>query len=131
MTRLPITIALHFAALSIGATSAMAGDAAAGEKVFNKCKACHQVGEKAKNRVGPVLNGVVGRVAGSAEGFKYSDALSDSGMTWNETTLATFLADPKAAVPGNKMAFPGLREDHDIANVIAFLASHNADGARK
>ena len=131
MTRLTITTALILAALSFGAVPAQAGDAAAGEKVFNKCKACHQVGDKAKNRVGPVLNGIVGRPAGAAEGFKYSNALSGSGLTWNEATLAAFLADPKATVPGNKMAFPGLRKDEDIANVIAFLASYNADGTRK
>ena len=131
MTRLPITTALILAALSFGAAPAQAGDAAAGEKVFNKCKACHQVGETAKNRVGPVLNGIVGRAAGSVEGFKYSDALSGSGLTWDEATLAAFLTDPKATVPGNKMAFPGLRKDAEIADVIAFLASHNADGTRQ
>jgi cytochrome c len=131
MTRLTITTALILAALSFGAAPARAGDAATGEKVFNKCKACHQVGEKAKNRVGPVLNGIVGRPAGAAEGFKYSDALGGSGLTWDEATLAAFLADPKATVPGNKMAFPGLRKDEDIANVIAFLASYNTDGTRE
>lgn len=131
MTRLPITTALTLAALSLDAAPAQAGDAAAGEKVFNRCKACHQVGEKAKNRVGPVLNGIVERAAGSAEGFRYSDAMSDSGLTWDEATLSAFLADPKATVPGNKMAFPGLRKDEDIADVIAFLASYNADGTRQ
>ncbi|RXV59295.1 cytochrome c family protein [Roseovarius sp. A46] len=131
MTRLPITTTLLLATLSFGAEPAMAGDAAAGEKVFNKCKACHQVGEKAKNRVGPVLNGVVGRAAGTAEGFRYSDAMSESGLVWDEAALATFLADPKATVPGNKMAFPGLRKDEEITNVIAFLASYAADGTRK
>lgn len=131
MTRSPITTALILAALSLGAAPAQASDAAAGEKVFNKCKACHQVGEKARNRVGPVLNGIVGRAAGSAEGFRYSDALSESGLTWDEATLAAFLADPKATVPGNKMAFPGLRKDEEIADVIAFLASYDADGSRQ
>lgn len=128
MTRLPITTALILAALSFGAAPAQAGDAAAGEKVFNKCKACHQVGETAKNRVGPMLNGIVGQPAGAVEGFKYSDALSGSGLVWDEATLAAYLADPKATVPGNKMAFAGLRKDEEIANVIAFLASHAADG---
>lgn len=131
MTRLPTTTVLIFASLSLGAAPSQAGDAAAGEKVFNKCKACHQVGEKAKIRVGPVLNGIVGRAAGSDESFRYSDALSESGLTWDEATLADFLADPKATVPGNKMAFPGLRKEEEIANVIAFLASHSADGTRQ
>ncbi|MFU8779293.1 MAG: c-type cytochrome [Roseovarius sp.] len=128
MTRLSITTALILAAFSFGATPAMAGDAAAGEKIFNKCKACHQVGEKAKNRVGPMLNGTVGQPAGAVEGFKYSDALSGSGLVWDEATLAAYLADPKATVPGNKMAFVGLRKDEEIADVIAFLASHASDG---
>lgn len=94
---------------------------AAGEKVFAKCKACHMVGEGAKNRAGPVLNGVVGREAGSYEGFKFSDALKDSGITWDEESLKAFLADPRGTIPKNKMGFPGLKSDEDIAALIAWL----------
>lgn len=112
------------------AVPASAGDPEAGERVYNQCKACHQVGEKAKNRVGPVLNGIVGRAAATVDGFRYSDAMSESGLTWDEETLAAYLADPRGFLTGNRMAFAGLRSDEDIANVIAYLASFNADGTR-
>ena len=98
--------------------------AAAGEKVFKKCKSCHQVGEKAKNRSGPILNGVVGAAAGSVEGFKYSNALRDAaqdGLIWSEAELAAFLAKPKAYLKGTKMSFAGLRKEADQAAVIEYL----------
>jgi len=116
--------------VSFLAAPALASDPEAGERVFNQCKACHQVGERAKNRVGPVLNGIVGRAAGTVDGFRYSDVMSESGLAWDEETLAGYLADPKGFLAGNKMAFAGLRSDEDIANVIAYLASFNADGTR-
>jgi cytochrome c len=97
-----------------------AGDAANGEKVFNRCKACHTV-EQGKNRVGPSLFGVVGRKAGTEPGFAYSDAMKNSGMTWTEDSLEKYLADPKAAVPGNKMAFPGVKDEKERDDVIAYL----------
>ena len=106
------------------------GDAAAGEQVFKKCKACHQIGENAKNAVGPNLNGVVGRKAGTVEGFNYSDANKGSGLTWDEATLKIYLHDPKAKVPGTKMSFAGLPNDADIANVIAYLKQFGADGKK-
>ncbi|MCC1491754.1 c-type cytochrome [Cognatishimia sp. F0-27] len=96
---------------------------AEGEKVFRKCKACHQVGEGAKNRSGPHLNGVVGRTIGSVDGFKYSGAMADKGGIWDAETLAAFLADPRGSVKGTKMAFAGLKSDADIAAVTAYLAS--------
>lgn len=111
-----------------GSNAALAADPAAGQKVFAVCKACHQVGEKAKNGVGPILNGVVGRPAGSVEGFKYSEAMKGSGLTWDEATLAEYLKDPKAKVPGNKMAYAGLKDDTKIADVIAYLSQIGADG---
>ncbi|WP_414692867.1 c-type cytochrome [Pararhizobium sp.] len=111
-----------------GVMLAMAGhaaaqDAAAGEKVFAKCKACHVV-DKDQNRVGPSLKGVIGRSAGTHEGFKYSKAMAEAGKTgvvWDEATLTTYLHDPKGFVKGTKMAFPGLKADADVANVIAYL----------
>jgi cytochrome c len=108
-----------------------AGDAAAGETVFKVCTACHAVGPGAVNKVGPVLNGVVGRAAGSAQGYRYSLAMKNSGITWDEATLAKYLASPREVVPGNKMSFAGLKKPDDIANVIAYLASFNADGSKK
>lgn len=100
----------------------------AGEAVFKKCKACHQVGEGAQNKVGPVLNGLVGRVAGSVEGFKYSKPMSEKGaegLVWDETTIAEYLKDPKGYIPKNKMSFAGLKKDEDIAAVIAYIEAQS------
>lgn len=102
------------------------GDAAAGEKVFAKCKACHEV-EKGVNKVGPTLKGVVGRKAASVEGYKYSEAMlakGAEGVVWDEATLAAYLPDPKGFVPKTKMAFAGLKKPEDVANVIAYLKAH-------
>jgi cytochrome c len=118
------------AALVASVNAAAAQDAAAGEKVFAKCKICHQIGENAKNFVGPVLNGVVGRHAGSYPGYNYSEANKNSGVTWDEPTLKEYLKDPKAKVPGTKMVFPGLASDDDIANVIAYLKQFGPDGKK-
>ncbi|GAA4219751.1 cytochrome c family protein [Sagittula sp. NFXS13] len=111
---------------SDAASVEVAGDAEAGEKVFRKCKACHQVGEDAKNRVGPVLNGVVGSVVGSKEDFDYSDTLAgmhDEGKEWTPENLAAFLEKPRDYAKGTKMAFAGLRKEEDRTNVIAYLAT--------
>jgi cytochrome c len=113
---------------SAGAASAQ--DAALGEKVFLKCKACHQIGENAKNAVGPVLNGVVGRKAGTYPGYSYSDANKNSGLTWDEATLKEYLKNPRAKVPGTKMIFPGLTKESDIDNVIAYLKQFGPDGKK-
>lgn len=99
---------------------------AEGEKVFKKCSACHQVGEGATNRVGPVLNGVMGRSAGSVEGFKYSDALQTvaaDGLVWTDETLTAFLANPRGYMKGTKMSFAGLKKDEDLAAISAYLSS--------
>jgi cytochrome c len=110
--------------------TANAQDAALGEKVFLKCKACHQIGEGAKNAVGPVLNGVVGRKAGTYADYSYSDANKNSGITWDEATLKEYLKNPRAKVPGTKMIFPGLTKDDDIDNVIGYLKQFGADGKK-
>ena len=102
------------------------GDAAAGEKVFKKCQACHAVGADAKNKVGPMLNGVVGRAAGTVADFKYSDnlmELAQGGMVWDDATLTAYLTKPKDVIPKGKMSFAGLKKEEDIANVIAYLAT--------
>ncbi|MER9977847.1 cytochrome c family protein [Mesorhizobium sp. M0085] len=115
-----------FAAVSVATvvtTQSQAQDAAAGEKVFAKCKVCH-VADKDQNKVGPSLNGVIGRTAGTHPGFSYSKAMTEagkSGVKWDEATLTTYLRDPRAMVKGTKMAFVGLKKDEDIANVIAYL----------
>jgi cytochrome c len=117
-------------ALAGSVNVASAQDAALGEKVFAKCKVCHQIGEGAKNAVGPVLNGVVGRKAGSYPDYSYSDANKNSGITWDEATLKEYLKNPRAKVPGTKMIFPGLPKDDDIDNVIAYLKQFGADGKK-
>jgi cytochrome c len=110
--------------------TASAQDAALGEKVFIKCKACHQIGEGAKNAVGPVLNGIVGRKAGTYPDYSYSDANKNSGFTWDEATLTEYLKNPRVKVPGTKMIFSGLPKDEDISNVIAYLKQFGADGKK-
>ena len=117
-------------ALAASAGNALAGDAAAGEKTFAKCKACHQIGETAKNAVGPNLNGVAGRKAGSAEGYNYSEAMKGSGLTWDEATFKEFIKNPKAKVAGTKMVFQGLAADKDGDDVWAYLSSFAADGKK-
>jgi cytochrome c len=123
MTRrlVPAIIALGLT-VALGAGVAQAdGDADKGKKVFNKCKACHTL-EAGKNRVGPSLHGIIGRPAGTAEGFtKYSDAMKSSGITWDEASLDTFVTKPKEMVPGTKMTFAGLKDEGDRANLIAYL----------
>jgi cytochrome c2 len=99
---------------------------AAGEKVFKKCKACHQVGEGAKKRTGPVLNGVVNGPAGASDGFKYSKVMksaAEAGLIWNQEELTAFLTKPKGYMKGTKMSFAGLKKEADIAAVIAYLGS--------
>jgi len=110
-----------WSALLVGSVVNAADDAAAGEKVFAQCAACHTVGASAQNSVGPVLNGVVGRAAGTYPGYRYSSAMRKSGLTWDEATLKQYLRGPDKMVPGTKMTFPGLSSDDDLANVIAYL----------
>lgn len=108
------------------------GDAAKGEKVFRKCKACHAIGVGAKNKVGPVLNGVVGRQVATSEGFKYSNVLTElgaEGQTWTAEDLALFLEKPRNFAKGTKMSFAGLRKDADRQNIIAYLASFPGEGS--
>ncbi|MCW2249122.1 cytochrome c [Azospirillum fermentarium] len=122
-----ITRVVFFAsALALSATAAYAdGDAAAGEKVFNVCKACHTIEAGGPNRVGPNLHGIVGRKAGTAAGFAYSKPMQDFGVTWDEEKLNAYITDPKATVPGNKMAFAGLKDDAKRADLIAYLKSQS------
>lgn len=118
------------AASTTFAAAQEAGDPAAGEKVFAKCKICHQIGEAAKNAVGPVLNGVVGRKAGTVEGYNYSSANKDSGIAWTEAKLREYLKNPRGVVPGTKMIFPGLSSEKEIDNVIAYLKQFGPDGKK-
>jgi len=107
-----------------------AQDTAAGEKVFAQCKTCHQIGETAKNVVGPVLNGVIGRPAGRVAGYAYSEANKKSGLTWNEATFREYIKDPKAKVPGTKMSFPGLKDEQKVNDLLAYLKQFGPDGKK-
>ncbi len=112
------------AALVWSANAYAAGDAAKGEVVFKKCKICHAVGPTAKPGVGPVQNNLIGATAGSRPGFNYSTAMKEAGakgIVWTEENIDKYLTNPKAMVPGNKMAFPGLPNAQDRADVIAYL----------
>jgi len=125
MTTPTRTAALGLALSMLAAPAFAEGDVKAGKKVFNKCKACHVV-DKEKNRVGPHLVGLYGRTAGTVEGFKYSDAMIEHGVEWNDETLAEYLAAPKKVVKGTKMAFAGLRKEKDIVNILAYLKEETA-----
>ena len=119
-------------ALSVSAP-ALAQDADAGAKVFNRCKACHKVGEGAKNGIGPELNGVFGEKPGEVEGYSFSNAIQEWAADkpeWNDELMTTWLSDPRGTVKGTKMAFPGLKKEEDLKNVIAYLKTFNEDGTQ-
>ncbi len=123
-----IAAACTVAALLLSSNAfAQEGDAAAGETVFKKCTACHNVAD-AKHKVGPSLQGVIGRKPGTAEGFKYSKAMTDFGAdkVWDEAHLTEYLTNPRGVVKGTRMAFAGLKDPKDVADVIAFLKAHPA-----
>jgi cytochrome c len=130
MKRLTLS-ALVVIASSIAASAALAQDVAAGKTSFNKCMACHAVGEGAKNKVGPELNGLDGRHSGTAPGYSYSDANKNSGITWNEAQFKDYIKDPKAKIPGTKMVFPGIKNEKEAGDLWAFLAQYDKDGKIK
>ncbi|WP_374991408.1 c-type cytochrome [Bradyrhizobium sp. LHD-71] len=122
-----------FVVLGAGALAMLPGyaqDPAAGEKIFNQCKACHQVGEKARNAVGPMLNGLFGRKAGTIEGYSYSPANKNSGLVWDEATFRDYIKDPRAKIPGTKMIFPGLKDPKQIDDIVAYLKQFDATGKK-
>ena len=110
--------------------AAMAQDISAGERSVAKCRACHQVGEGARNLVGPELNGLIGRHSGAVEGYSYSNANKNSGLTWDEATFAEYIKDPRARIPGTKMIFVGIKSEKEIKDLIAFLKQFDKDGKK-
>ena len=119
------------AALALMSSTAFAaGDPDAGAKVFNKCAACHKIGPGAKNAVGPELNGIKGRKTGTAEGYAYSDANKNSGLTWDEATFKEYITAPQKKIPGTKMTFPGLPVEADRDNVWAYISQFKDDGSK-
>jgi cytochrome c len=123
-------LVLALSLLAFAATPAIAADVAAGEKVFTKCMQCHRVGVGATNFYGPVLNGLIGRKAGSVRGYDYSDALRKSKIVWSYATLSKYLRQPQHAVPGVEMTFKGLQDQKDIDNVIAYVSQFRRDGGK-
>lgn len=111
-------------AAPVAGANAQAGDPAAGQRVFNQCMACHTINQGGPNRVGPNLHGIIGRKAGGVEGFRYSANMKqhgEAGNVWNEETLRPYLTNPKAVLPQGSMAFPGLRQEQQVSDVIAYL----------
>jgi cytochrome c len=107
--------------ISAPASIARAQDAAKGEAVFRKCIVCHAVGENARNKTGPQLNGLFGRKAGGAAGYSYSSANSSSGVVWDESNFSAYIKNPAGFMPGTKMAFAGLADEQEIKDLIAYL----------
>ena len=116
--------------IALAPAAALAQDAASGEKIFAQCRSCHQIGETAKNAVGPHLNGVIGRKAGTVEGYAYSPANKNSGITWDEATFSEYIKDPKAKVPGTKMIYAGLKDEKRIQDLVAYLKQFDISGKK-
>jgi len=123
--------AMAVIAWSAPGAHAIAQDAAAGKLSFNKCLACHSIGEGAKNKVGPELNGLDGRKSGTAEGYSYSDANKNSGITWRKDAFLEYIKDPKAKIPGTKMAFAGIKNEKEANDLWAYVSSFDKDGKQK
>src|ERR1700760_3919821 len=123
--------ALMILTVTATASAAMAQDVAAGKSSFNKCLACHAIGEGAKNKVGPELNGLDGRKSGTAPDYNYSDANKNSGITWNEALFKEYIKDPKAKIPGTKMAFAGIKNENEVNNLWAYVSQFGPDGKKK
>jgi cytochrome c len=128
MTRLLTIIAL---ALAGSAGSALAQDVAAGEQSFRKCLPCHAVGADARNKVGPLLNGLDGRKSGTIEGYSYSDANKNSGITWSADAFKDYIKDPRARIPGTKMVFAGIKNEKEIGDLWAYIAQFKQDGKKE
>ena len=127
MKNIPLR-ALVIAVAAAASPAGLAQDVAAGKSSFNKCLACHAIGEGAKNKVGPELNGLNGRKSGTVEGYSYSDANKNSGITWDEAVFKEYIKDPKAKIPGTKMAFAGIKKETEVNDLWAFLAQFDKDG---
>ncbi len=122
---------LAAAVTTVSSGLAPAQDLAAGATSFKKCLACHDIGETAKNKVGPQLNGLDSRHSGSAAGYNYSDANKKSGITWSEATFLEYIKDPRAKIPGTKMIFPGIKNETEAKALWAYLKQFGADGKKK
>lgn len=124
MGRLAIAAALIIAATG----TASAQDAAKGAEVFKRCAICHNIGPGAQNKVGPELNGIDGRHSGIVPNYSYSDANKNSGIVWNEANFKKYINDPRAMVPGTKMIFPGIKNEHQVNDLWAYVSQFDANG---
>jgi len=123
------TISALTLVISMGA--ALAQDIAAGETSFRKCQLCHDVGENAKNKLGPELDGLNGRKAGSVENFNYSEGLKSSGITWTQETFTEFIKDPRGKIPSTTMLFPGIKDEKELGDLWAYLTQFGPDGKKQ
>ncbi|NPU68222.1 cytochrome c family protein [Bradyrhizobium sp. 83012] len=130
MKKLTLTALVVIASSSL-TSAVLAQDAAAGKTSFNKCLPCHAIGEGAKNKVGPELNGLDGRKSGTVPDYNYSEANKNSGITWNEAVFKEYIKDPKGKIPGTKMTFAGIKNETEINNLWAYIASFDKDGKQK
>jgi len=123
------TISVFTLAISTGA--ARAQDVSAGETSFRKCQPCHDVGENARNKLGPPLNGLEGRKAGTVADFSYNEGIKNSDITWSEETFKEYITDPRAKIPDTKMFFVGIKDDKEVGDLWAYLKQFSANGAKK
>ena len=124
-------LAVAGAVIVASASGVLAQDLAAGETSFKKCLPCHSVGADAKNKVGPVLNGLEGRKSGTIEGYNYTDANKNSGITWDEAVFREYIKDPRAKIPGTKMVFAGIKNDNEVSSLWAYLKQFGPKGEKK
>jgi cytochrome c len=129
MNESTLIVAAVFCAGSM--TAGLAQDLNAGANSFKKCAPCHDVGETAKNKVGPLLNGLSGRKTGTIAGYNYSDANKNSGIVWSEESFLDYIKDPKAKMPGTKMVFAGIKNESEAKNLWAYLSQFGGDGKKK
>lgn len=127
--KMAFVVAAAIAALST--QTAWAQDIAAGEQSFKKCLPCHAIGADAKNKVGPLLNGIDGRKSGTVEGYSYTDANKNSGITWDEAQFLDYIKDPRAKIKNTKMIFPGIKNENEAKSLWAYLKQFGADGKTK
>ena len=131
MKKLTLSALVALTSMTAATTGALAQDAAAGKSSFNKCLACHAIGEGAKNKVGPVLNGLESRKSGTVEGYSYSEANKNSGIVWSKEVFLEYIKDPKGKIPGTKMIFAGIKNEKEAGDLWAYVASFDKDGKQK
>ena len=125
-----LTLCVLTTSVSQSVNQSWAQSAEAGERVYAQCRACHQVGETAKNQVGPQLNGIFGRKSGTVEGYNYTDANKNANITWDEKTFSEYIIDPRGKVPGTKMAFAGIKNPQQVTDLVAYLKLFDATGKK-